>query len=55
MKRFRTIRIIRREEHVEAREPMILDYGDPITVKLTREIADRKRQRERSGLHPIGL
>lgn len=44
MKRFRTIRIVRREQAADQTEPTILDHGDPITVRLTREIEDRKRR-----------
>ncbi|MEM9571993.1 MAG: hypothetical protein AAF996_11040 [Pseudomonadota bacterium] len=55
MKRFRTIRIVRREEATEQKEPTILDHGDPITVKLTRELQERKRRMRLSDSHPVGL
>jgi hypothetical protein len=43
MKRFTSIRFIRRETVSERREPTILDHGDPVTLKFTRELEDRKR------------
>ncbi|MEM7328156.1 MAG: hypothetical protein AAF437_05405 [Pseudomonadota bacterium] len=55
MKRFRTIRIVRREQADDQREPTILDHGDPITVKLTREIEERKRRLGLGTSHPLGL
>ena len=55
MKRFRTIRFIRREDTTERREPTILDHGDPITVKLPREIEERKRRLGLGEKHPLGL
>lgn len=55
MKRFKTIRFIRREDPVERREPTILDHGDPITVKLTRELEERRRRLNLSESHPAGL
>lgn len=55
MKRFRTIRIVRREAEVDQREPTILDHGDPITVKLTRELEERKRRMTLGEQHPAGL
>ena len=55
MKRFRTIRIVRREETTDQKEPTILDHGDPITVKLTRELEERKRRLALGAEHPVGL
>ena len=55
MKRFRTIRIVRREEATDQKEPTILDHGDPITVKLTRELEERKRRLALGAGHPTGL
>ncbi|MEM7638393.1 MAG: hypothetical protein AAGA89_14105 [Pseudomonadota bacterium] len=55
MKRFRTIRIVRREEATDQKEPTILDHGDPITVKLTRELEERKRRLALGAEHPVGL
>ncbi|MEP1143955.1 MAG: hypothetical protein ABJH52_09555 [Henriciella sp.] len=55
MKSFRTIRFIRRENPADRREPTILDHGDPVTVKLTRELEDRKRRRQLGASHPAGL
>lgn len=55
MKRLKTIRFIRREDPVERREPTILDHGDPITVKLTRELEERRRRLSLSQSHPAGL
>lgn len=55
MKRFRTIRFIKRTEATEQREPTILDHGDPITVRLTREIEERKRRLNLGASHPMGL
>jgi hypothetical protein len=55
MKRFKTIRFVRRETPTDRREPTILDHGDPITVKLTRELEDRRRRLTLSPNHPAGL
>jgi len=55
MKRFRTIRSVWREQPTDQREPTILDHGDPITVKLTREIEERKRRLNLGANHPAGL
>ncbi len=55
MKRFRTIRIVRREETTDQKEPTILDHGDPITVKLTLELEERKRRLALGAEHPVGL
>ncbi|MCR9270437.1 MAG: hypothetical protein ACX94B_07000 [Henriciella sp.] len=55
MKRFKTIRFIRREDPTDRREPTILDHGDPITVKLTRELEERKRRLRLGESHPLGL
>lgn len=58
MKRFKTVRFFRRDTNTEAREsrePTILDHGDPITVKLTRELEDRRRRLSLSESHPVGL
>lgn len=55
MKRFRTIRIVQREDAQDQKEPTILDHGDPITVKLTRELEDRKRRLSLGARHPLGL
>lgn len=55
MKRFTTIRFIRREEPTDRREPTILEHGDPITVKLTRELEERKRRLSLNESHPAGL
>ena len=55
MKRFRTIRIVRRKKATDQKEPTILDHGDPITVKLTRELEDRKRRLSLGASHPLGL
>lgn len=55
MKRFRTIRIVRRDDAAEQKEPTILDHGDPITVKLTRELEERKRRLALGDQHPVGL
>lgn len=55
MIRFRTFRTERREEATDQKEPTILDHGDPITVKLTREIEERKRRLNLGQHHPVGL
>ena len=55
MIRFRTFRTERREEATDQKEPTILDHGDPITVKLTRELEDRRRRLSLSESHPLGL
>lgn len=58
MKRFMTVRFFRRELDEttrDGREPTILDHGDPITVKLTRELEDRRRRLSLSENHPLGL
>ncbi len=55
MKRFRTVRLIRREKPIDGREPLILDHGDPVTVRLTRELEDRKRRMDLGARHPVGL
>ena len=55
MKRFRTIRFIRRETPADRREPTILDHGDPITVDLVKQIEARKRRLRLSASHPAGL
>ena len=55
MKRLKTVQFFRRQERTEAREPTILDHGDPVTVKLTRELEDRKRRLTLSATHPVGL
>lgn len=55
MKRFKTIRFIRRDEPTERREPTILEHGDPITVKLTRELEERKRRLSLGESQPVGL
>ncbi|MEL7110243.1 MAG: hypothetical protein AAGL99_13340 [Pseudomonadota bacterium] len=55
MKRFRTIRFSQRTDATEQKEPTILDHGDPVTVKLTREIQERKRRLRLSASHPAGL
>lgn len=55
MKRLADVRFIRRPKTTDAREPLILNFGDPVTVRLTRELEDRKR-RLRGGEHiPAGL
>ena len=58
MKRLKTVRFFRREENTEpreSREPTILDHGDPITVKLTQELEERRRRIRLSASHPVGL
>ena len=55
MKRFKTIRFMRRERMTDPRERTILEFGDPITVKLTRELEDRKRRLRLGDRHPVGL
>ncbi len=58
MKRLKTVRFFRRELNTDAtdnREPTILDHGDPITVKLTRELEDRRRRLSLGESHPAGL
>ncbi|MEL6728359.1 MAG: hypothetical protein AAFP91_12770 [Pseudomonadota bacterium] len=55
MKRFRTIRFIKREEPVDGREPTILDHGGPVTTELVREIEARKRRLRLSDSQPAGL
>jgi hypothetical protein len=58
MKRLMTVRFLRRDRTTdtqEVREPTILDHGDPITVKLTRELEDRRRRLSLSDHHPVGL
>ena len=58
MKRLMSVRLIKREDAKatnEFREPTILDHGDPITVKLTRELEDRKRRLSLGASHPLGL
>jgi hypothetical protein len=55
MKRFKTMRFVKRENPVDRREPTILDHGDPITVKLTRELEERRRRLSLSASHPAGL
>ncbi len=58
MKRFRTVRFFRRSTELgatDAQEPTILEFGDPITLKLTREIEDRRRRLKLGDSHPAGL
>lgn len=58
MKRLMTVRFFRRElttDTADNREPTILDHGDPITVKLTKELEDRRRRLGLSDSHPLGL
>lgn len=58
MKRLKTVRFFRRNPNADVadgREPTILDHGDPITVKLTRELEDRRRRLGLSENHPAGL
>jgi len=55
MKRFTSIRFTRRQEPMDRREPTILDHGDPITVKLTRELEERKRRLGLNQEQPAGL
>ena len=55
MKRLKTIRFVKRENPADRHEPTILDHGDPITVKLTRELEDRRRRLNLSPNHPAGL
>ena len=58
MKRLKTVRFFRRAWETpaqEVREPTILDHGDPITVKLTRELEERRRRLSLSDGHPVGL
>jgi len=55
MKRITSVRFFRRRAHGDDREPTILDHGDPITVKLTRELEERKRRLSLGASHPIGL
>ena len=58
MKRLMSVRLIKREDAKatnEFREPTILDHGDPITVKLTRELEDRRRRMNLTDSHPAGL
>ena len=55
MKRFTSIRFFRRENPTERREPTILDHGDPITLKLTRELEERKRRAILHREQPAGL
>ena len=55
MKRFTSIRFIRRENPTEGGEPTILDHGDPITLKLTRELEERKRRATLHREQPAGL
>lgn len=55
MKRLKTVRLLKREKTSETREPTILDHGDPITVKLTRELEERRRRMSLSASHPAGL
>ncbi|MBO6687066.1 MAG: hypothetical protein JJ919_01140 [Henriciella sp.] len=58
MKRLKTVRFFRRELNTDAsdnREPTILDHGDPITVRLTRELEDRRRRLSLGENHPVGL
>jgi len=55
MKRISAVRFFRREKAAESREPTILEHGDPITVKLTRELEDRKRRLSLGSSHPLGL
>lgn len=55
MKRFTTIRFNRRESPTDRQEPTILDHGDPITVKLTRELEERKRRLGLNQELPAGL
>lgn len=55
MKRFANVRFFKRDDTADTREPTILDHGDPITVKLTRELEERKRRLSLSESHPLGL
>ena len=58
MIRLNNVRFFWREQPTDAqevREPTILDHGDPITVKLTRELEERRRRLSLSDGHPLGL
>lgn len=55
MKRLADVRFIRRSKSSERREPLILHYGDPVTVRLTRELEDRKRYLRGGEHRPVGL
>lgn len=55
MKRLKTVRFFRRDQKTETREPTILDHGDPITLKLTKELEERRRRLTLSETHPAGL
>lgn len=55
MKRFAKVRFFKRTSSSELREPTILEHGDPVTVKLTRELEERKRRLSLSESHPVGL
>lgn len=55
MKRLKSMRFIKREARQDEREPQILDHGDPVTVRLTRELEERKRRLTLSEWHPTGL
>ena len=55
MKRLKAVRLFKRDTSQEVREPTILDHGDPITMKLTRELEERRRRLAMSASHPAGL
>ena len=55
MKRLKTVRFFQRDNNSDQREPTILDHGDPVTVRLTRELEERKRRMSLSATHPLGL
>lgn len=55
MERFDIFGFNRSRETAELPEPTILDHGDPVTVKLTQELEERKRRLRLSEHHPVGL
>ncbi|MEO0607361.1 MAG: hypothetical protein AAFY82_03960 [Pseudomonadota bacterium] len=55
MKRIKATLWRQRAEPRDQKEPTILDHGDPITVKLTRELEERKRRLSLGPSHPAGL
>lgn len=55
MKRINTVRFFQRSKTAKNREPIILNHGDPVTIRLTRELEERKRRLTLGEHHPLGL
>ncbi len=49
------IRFIKRHKVPTGQEPQILDHGDPVTTRLTREIEERKYRLSLSQPAPVLL